>query len=424
MPKAPAPEKKENHEAAIRALVTELVENTRLDAGVPTAPNEVLGKLGKFFAATSPWAEYLTETDGWFIGIHGLYRQLGQYNDKIGLVKELFDAGRIKAFVDDLVARYCSVPRSYDVFFELPRLKGLGEAPVEIAPGIRLASLRPDHLYPADLFQMEGRGLRLLGNTAFQSWLSPDASYLIITARGFADQSVNSSAVSEAMSRFKQVVQLCETEGAGLISERWRLPRLQGQVLTVQHGLAAPVGEPVLPGEAFLSLLGELNYQVKPQLPKGLLAAAPDQQLSPIDATLQVRIGKHQRLLLNDAGDEDGERVRAGLEWAFDAAIEKDETRAFLYACIGIEALLGDGEAERGGLTEKLADRCAFMLGESIRERRDLIGSFKGLYKLRSKLVHGRKKRLLQHERATLKQVRQLLHRILHAEVRALLTST
>lgn len=91
---------------------------------------------------------------------------------------------------------------------------------------------------------------------------------------------------------------------------------------------------------------------------------------------------------LIEAKNEDCIRIKAAIEWSFDSLTAENETMAFLKACIGLEALLGDNEAGPS-LTEALSDRCAYLIATSIRDRKNIKEMFKDLYKTRSKIVHG-----------------------------------
>ena len=60
-----------------------------------------------------------------------------------------------------------------------------------------------------------------------------------------------------------------------------------------------------------------------------------------------------------------------------------------LYSTISLEVLLGDREtADRIGLTKLLANRCAYLLGESRSERDKMMEQFKEIYDIRSQIVH------------------------------------
>ena len=81
-------------------------------------------------------------------------------------------------------------------------------------------------------------------------------------------------------------------------------------------------------------------------------------------------------------------RVRAASKWCFDSYVTDDDSLSFLQVCIGLEALLGQ-DTKNGPLTETLADRCSYLVGDDIKGRKTIKEKFKQLYQIRSKLVHG-----------------------------------
>jgi hypothetical protein len=108
--------------------------------------------------------------------------------------------------------------------------------------------------------------------------------------------------------------------------------------------------------------------------------------------------------------------VRSAAEWAFEASISENETIAFLQTCIGLEAILGD-DSDRDSLTETLADRCAYLIADSIQARKRIRKNFKELYRLRSKLVHGRAVRLNGDEKRYLGWAKDVLNTVIGHEM-------
>ncbi len=120
---------------------------------------------------------------------------------------------------------------------------------------------------------------------------------------------------------------------------------------------------------------------------------------------------------LNNSPDEENIKpILASAQWAFDSLASNNETVAFIQMCIGLESILGD-EKSRGGLTYTLADRCAYILGKSVSERRKYRDNFEKIYKCRCKIVHGRKIKLADKEREYLVLGREYLDKILHHEL-------
>jgi len=115
--------------------------------------------------------------------------------------------------------------------------------------------------------------------------------------------------------------------------------------------------------------------------------------------------------------DENVRSIRRALEWQFDAFTEEDVTTRFIKTCIGLEALLA--EQNEMGITEQLADRCAFLLSKTSVERKTRREMMRSIYKLRSKIVHGAVTGLSHKDSQTNNQAANLLASLLSVELTA-----
>ncbi|HEI3430818.1 TPA: hypothetical protein SI346_001216, partial [Escherichia coli] len=116
---------------------------------------------------------------------------------------------------------------------------------------------------------------------------------------------------------------------------------------------------------------------------------------------------------------KESSRVRAAIDWLVQSEITDDETMAFIQICMGLESIFGDDDYE-GGLTTILSDRCAYLIGRNIKDRKFIKDTFKKIYQIRSKIVHGVRNHLsddedhLRHlaqfylERSILKEIKNL----------------
>ncbi|EJA4367446.1 TPA: hypothetical protein J4P77_004721, partial [Escherichia coli] len=90
-------------------------------------------------------------------------------------------------------------------------------------------------------------------------------------------------------------------------------------------------------------------------------------------------------------------RIKAAIDWLVQSEITDDETMSFIQICMGLESIFGDDDYE-GGLTNILSDRCAYLIGNKIKERRFIKDTFKKIYQVRSKIVHGVRNHLSDDE--------------------------
>lgn len=112
-------------------------------------------------------------------------------------------------------------------------------------------------------------------------------------------------------------------------------------------------------------------------------------------------------------------RIRSALEWSYDSKFTNNATFTFILNCIAIEALMGDSSTSIG---KTLANRCAYMLAKSSKERKFLADEIEKLYFLRSKLVHGNQARPDKEDSLTMHFADTLLKRLLKNELSVILS--
>jgi hypothetical protein len=277
----------------------------------------------------------------------------------------------------------------------------------------------PSKSIPDSLFRTENALAAALLNKPLSSrQVGVDRGTICLRIRttGHAGRSSNTSAVSTSISHFKQIIQLCKVHKFGFkkdfISAQFRAA-VGVYAIEDKGEVAQPIAVNV--SEEFLNLLSTLTIETQIHQPVGLLYAGPVQKTASVSEVIDLGFSRFQALFSAPEGNQDALRLQAALEWAFDSTLSGNETQAFIQACIGIEAIIGP-QGVVHGLTDKLADRCAFLLGRTMQERRAIASSFDAIYSLRSDLVHGRSKKLKFDEHRLLKQAQELLARLLVAE--------
>lgn len=93
-------------------------------------------------------------------------------------------------------------------------------------------------------------------------------------------------------------------------------------------------------------------------------------------------------------------RILRAAQWLAGAYASRNETLAFVQAMVSLEILLGDKRVtDMVGIGELLSNRCAYLIGESQADREQVLADFRGLYAVRSQIVHSGKSRLTYSER-------------------------
>lgn len=112
--------------------------------------------------------------------------------------------------------------------------------------------------------------------------------------------------------------------------------------------------------------------------------------------------------------------ITSAIEWLQDSRLNDDQTLAYLAACIGFEALLGDTDGKlMNEMSQRLSDRYAYMLGKDVDDRKRLGAEFRRVLLLRGELVHARKRRLDAKDFGQLRSVQSMLEKAIHHEMRA-----
>jgi hypothetical protein len=119
--------------------------------------------------------------------------------------------------------------------------------------------------------------------------------------------------------------------------------------------------------------------------------------------------------VLNAEMSSDRRRLMQASRWLFDSRSNSDTVMGFMQLAICAEVLLGTS-TENEGLTKTLADRCAYLIASSSKERDELISEFREIYKLRSKIVHNGEASFKKKEHQHLSRLRIICNRILQRE--------
>lgn len=112
--------------------------------------------------------------------------------------------------------------------------------------------------------------------------------------------------------------------------------------------------------------------------------------------------------------------ISASLEWFHDSVHAENQTFAYLAACIGLEALIGNEKRQISEMSKRLTDRYGFLMGRSRQERETLALRYEKVLEVRGKLVHAKVARLSGEDHQylsiaqdmLLKALRKELHRI------------
>ncbi len=117
---------------------------------------------------------------------------------------------------------------------------------------------------------------------------------------------------------------------------------------------------------------------------------------------------------------EDAERIQAALLWFFDGFANRNKTFSFIQYSIAVEALIGE-PGKHNNIVERLADRCAYIIGKNSVERKEINKIFTEAYDVRSRIVHRRKTELETADITQYDKIREILVELLEIEINKLL---
>jgi len=329
--------------------------------------------------------------------------------EKVRLLSEHLSSDQMASLSTRILEFVDSLPKAYRVFLRLGRIESLPWTELTLGVDICLrhvSSTSTETKYRADRRNRLGR---LLGDkTDHYEPFYENAVILEVKTRGFARKDPRSAAIAEAWEIIREV--LFAGKAIGLFNSERRA------------GAFGPPKETLFfleETEPSSIELEEVDFDHRVREHLGRYAVSP---LDEVPLRRDVIFASHARriaTLLDRAKAADADPVRAGALWGFLSETMDNDTLKFLHTCIGIEAILGL-DSDKQGVTELLADRCGFLLGENRSTRSFWKEQFKAMYDVRSKVVHGRRRKLQKKELRQLAVAELILVELIKTETKSL----
>lgn len=282
--------------------------------------------------------------------------------------KSTIDAHAVNDFADTLCEIYCETPMDYSIEFHFRNLK-IDMEPIEY----EFVSIKSGE----DL----GFGL-----------LAQKENYAIVSIKksGYLSGEYPSSFLKAIIQDLKVFVFLIKTVNLIKIGKTNITPTLLQSMSGNDDSIkidCVNVKYPWMNSSVHISeSTGKFlhNFIFNSEFEKGYV-------IEKIDHSLQL-----MNAIISDNSKE-ALRIKAAIDWLVQSEITDDETMAFIQICMGLESIFGDDDYE-GGLTTILSDRCAYLIGNKIKERKFIKDTFKKIYQVRSKIVHGVRNHLSEDE--------------------------
>jgi hypothetical protein len=326
-----------------------------------------------------------------------------------------------------------SLPKNYEIYIPMAAVQELHRDEVTITENIAIA----DAKHNGSLRSLIGYGgntedlhRALMGRPQVPKSID-GIRYLRISERGYGDDSPQSPAVRSAWSTAKQLIFVGMASGALVPSARGFLWETG---ISLDNNIPTLVVSQAVDSEIFRTSPGfELSQLFHSLKFKSLKVVDADKGLSLFgderDATTGDEIQQAVSRTMTTAAaflsidSDDAAPVRAAMEWFVDAEAAQNQTVAFLQRCIGLEALLGSKESRRD-VTERLADRYAYIVASTASSRDEQRAKFVAMYSHRSEVVHGRSRTLSGEHLAASWEARSMLLEAAWREMNNVLAGT
>jgi hypothetical protein len=320
-------------------------------------------------------------------------------------------------FAEHLKAEIAALPHRYKVRIELPSFPTLVQAKLPLSNSV---SLRVDSHWFNQLTNEPSTSMVSLAALARGLSAAPLKAFIEIELIGFCDGSTESTAAARCISTAKQCAFLLTATGAA--QDSWSDKTATANFDPSPYGLSnAAFQLPHSLGRCFGRLVpNESAWEVPDEAvgrPRTLLGGAmrPPKTEEERIAALSNSLWQVSRFL-NCSGHTEFTSIAAAVEWHQDSRWADNQTFSYLAACIGLEAILGsDGYMD--GMSRRLADRYAFLVGRGRSERDALSKRYEAVLNLRGRLVHAKAARLKPNDEGLLREAQAMLSGVIWHEM-------
>lgn len=172
----------------------------------------------------------------------------------------------------------------------------------------------------------------------------------------------------------------------------------------------------------YLAKIIDSNYPSMPYseiLPIGLSGFISKLKINteseqPLEIAIDLAAEKSSRLYVDSSNES--RRIKMAIDWYLTSFGNEDSLMSFLQICMGLEAIFGDDQ-DQGGLTKMLGDRCAYLIGKNIQQRKNIKDGFNKIYTMRSKIVHGVINKIHREDLHMLSYAKELLYSAIKKEL-------
>lgn len=421
------------HPECISQLEKSLAENLRhvkvnneisvnISSILPLWENEVLPKKGMLYQQLQ---KYIGEVPLFNFVFETLSKELaesGKYSPESSekLLSELPNYTDVEVLAVRLVKEFESLPWQYVVSFELPDSVGKQFRATAIPSFISsLRVIAPDDtydsLYPLQSGSKERDGmfaetLFLLKSRAPTSW-NNETAYIQIDTEGFIGRYIKTAPIEHVLGTLKSFMGLSLATRLMKIDERqttqpFSLPPKSHLIVHRKKG-------------------DKWEICSRHELPADLSATLNALEIDNLDGEItsehvtswiQGRLPKIA-IAFNNPGK--AKRILLAAQWLLDSYVGANELLSFVQTTVAMEIMLGEeSKSDVVGIGELLRNRCAYLIGNSHSQRKEILADFGRIYNVRSKIVHSGKNRLSNDERRLFRKLQLMCRRVISEELK------
>lgn len=355
----------------LKIKITGLVSNCEvIDSSIGRAEDwQRIGDLARLIAKLK--SEWIGERQAQVMIYQMVSNLLFERSDKLKINGKLSGFIDAPALIDYMVERVSGLPFQYNLYYGLPNFYLPDGKKIELNSDVRLEILNDDFVKGES---QAGRfGLRI----------DTESCYFRTRVTGYCDHDPSGETIQQSLTLLKTFVERGKNSKVLMDNFFIRFSSKKEAAPTIYiHELCNDELVKVTSCSVSKDVAEVLT---RLQFASGLKAEA--------DPVVTFTRCMQDFLKLTAAHNLSLSRVIAACEWSFDADSEHVPAMKVVKTCIGLESVYGEDNAE-GGLTKSLSDRCAYSLATDMSERREIMKACKELYKLRSSIVHGVKRKL------------------------------
>ena len=382
-----------------------LPELGALDAALPDAKSDLRRRLHKLVGET-PVKTFLLGTIA-----DSLSSRPFDAEAMATSLSDIEDFADIAATAAQIVQAFDELPREYEVLVQLRYPASdlfkavVGDSGVRLTSDLRLLKI-PATDSPFAL--QESSDLTFLQSN-YPSGVHAEALYVGVTVHGYIPRHGTTSALEYASFAVRSFLGLCMAQRI--------LRRGYSASLGGRHRHYMFVYPSAVAGPARLEAAHELSFELS-EMFDALALDSIYTKVEPADRPqLITSVLSDISVAMREHASDD--RLLRAAQWLFDSNAGSSDLLSFVQAMICLEIALGDKQvSDLMGLGELLANRCAFLVGKTRKQRDDILVDFRRIYNTRSKIVHSGHNRLSAKEVDDLWTLRWLCSRVIQEEMR------